>query len=295
MAYTYVTNRNSPNYTKGRASKITGITIHWWGDPATNPSAEGVVNWLCNPASQVSAHLVITGTGRRAWQLVDDVNTAWHAIAGNPSTIGLELDPRCRPEDYDVAAEVIADLWRAYGKLPLYPHKHWVATACPGNYNLAHLYALAEQKLNPKPTPPPAPVTKPVPASVKLPAKLEFTAKLAKTEVWDLTTNPNYKSVKTLKGGEPFTAYAQIKFNNSVYYVTEYSHGKGNKHGVNAVDLVPVVPPKPPTPVEPPKPTEPEVPPVIELPDYPKENNALLKQILALLQSLVDKITGIFK
>lgn len=38
-----------------------------------------------------------------------------------------------------------------------------------------------------------------------------------------------------------------------------------------------------------------EQPPVAELPDYPKENNALLKQILALLQGLIAKITGIFK
>lgn len=292
MAYTEINNRNSPNFTVGRGGKkITGITCHWWGDPATNPSAEGVVNWLCNPASQVSAHLVATGTGRKVWQIVNDRDTAWHAgnLSANQTTIGIELDPRCRPEDYDVAAELIADLWRYYGKLPLYPHKHWKATACPGNYNLAHLAALAEQKLNPKPTPPPVPTTKPVPEAVKLPAKLEFTAKLANTEVWDLTTNPNYKSVKTLKGGEPFTAYAQISFNEQQYYVTEYAYGKNNKHGVNSRDLTPVTKP------EPPKPTEPEVPPVTEQPDYPKENNAILKQILGLLQSLVDKIFGIFK
>lgn len=298
MAYKYITNRNSPNYTVNRAGrKISEIDIHWWGDPATNPSTGGVVNWLCNPASQVSAHYVVSGTNRECYHLVNDKDTAWHAgnLEANYRSIGLELDPRCRPEDYDVAAEVIADLWKVYGKLPLVPHRNYVATACPGNYDLNHLYSLAEQKLNPKPTPPPQPVTKPVPASKKLPKKLEFTAKLAKTEVWDLTTNPNYKSVKTLKGGEKFTAYAQIDFNEQIYYVTEYSHSKGNKHGINARDLTPVPVPEPPKPVEPPKPTEPEVPPVTELPDYPKENNALLKQILALLQSLVDKITSIFK
>lgn len=147
MAYTEITDRNSPNFWAGGNTK-KAIVIHWWGDPSQNPTAEGVVNWLCNPASQVSAHFVITGTGRKVWQLVNDNDRAWHAAAGNSSTFGLELDPRCRNEDYDVAAEVIADLWRAYGKLPLQPHKRWVNTACPGNYDLGRLQREAEAKFN---------------------------------------------------------------------------------------------------------------------------------------------------
>lgn len=148
--YNEINSSNSPNYTAGRGgNKISAITIHWWGDPAQNPSAEGVVNWLCNPAAQVSAHLVVTGTGRRVWQLVNDQDTAWHAgnWTGNQTTIGIECDPRCRDEDYDTIAEVIADLWRYYGKLPLRGHNSWVATRCPGNYDLNRLQALAEQKL----------------------------------------------------------------------------------------------------------------------------------------------------
>jgi hypothetical protein len=49
--------------------------------------------------------------------------------------------------------------------------------------------------------------------------------------------------------------------------------------------------------IEPPKPEptpEPQ-PPVVEQPDYPEENNKLLKQILDLLQGLIAKITSIFK
>lgn len=298
MAFTTITNRNSPNFTKGRGGKaITGVTIHHWGDPNTNPSAEGVVNWLCNPASQVSAHIVVTGTGRRAWWLVNAGDTAWHAgnWTGNQTTIGIECDPRCRPEDYDVVAEQIADIWRVYGKLPLYPHKHWKATACPGNYDINHLYNLASEKLNPRPTPPPVPVTLPVPNAVKLPSAKKFTCKLAETKVWDLTTNPNYKAVTTLAGGSNFEAYAQIDFNEQVYYVTKYSFDKGLKNGVNARDLNPIVEPPKPDPTPTPEPNPIPMPPVTEQPDYPKENNALLKQILALLQSLVEKIGNIFK
>lgn len=293
--YTYITNRTSPNKWVG-GNSIKGITIHWWGDPKQNPTADGVVNWLCNPASQVSAHFVITGTGRKVWQLVADKDRAWHAMSGNNSTLGLELDPRCRDSDYDVAAEVIANLWRHYGKLPLYPHKHWVATACPGNYDLKRLQREAEAKLNPpkpapKPTPKP-PAKKTVPAATKLPKRLEFTVNKSPTSVWKLETNPDFKAATTIKKGAKFIAYAQIKFNNSIYYVTEYSYGKGLKNGVNQVDLTPIVPPKPT-----PKPTPEPAPekPVTEKPDYPAENNALLRQILQLLTDLFSKFTNIFK
>lgn len=151
MAYNEITNRTSPNKTLNRnGAKIDKIVLHWWGDPATNPQAESVVNWLCNPASQVSAHFVATGTGRRVWQIVDDkdaswANGNWHA---NMTSLTIEADPRCRDEDYDVVAELIADLWRYYGKLPIYQHKQFFNSRCPGNYDTARLVKLVEQKLS---------------------------------------------------------------------------------------------------------------------------------------------------
>ena len=137
--YNYITNLSSPNYTAGRGLAIAGETGHHWG--TVTLTFEGVCSWLCNPRSQVSAHYVTTGTGRRVACLVDLGNTAWHAgdWTGNASTIGIEMDPRCRDEDYDVAAELIAELWLWHGRKPIYPHKHWIATACPGNYDLARL------------------------------------------------------------------------------------------------------------------------------------------------------------
>lgn len=124
--------------------------LHWWGDPATNPQAENVVNWLCNPASQVSAHFVATGTGRRVWQIVDDKDASWANgnWNANMTSLTIEADPRCRDEDYDVVAELIADLWRHYGKLPVYQHNQFFNTRCAGNWNTARLVALAEQKMN---------------------------------------------------------------------------------------------------------------------------------------------------
>lgn len=151
---TVETQYNSPNFTGngsvpavfGRPRSIDYITIHWWGDPGTNPSYEGVVAWLCNPRSQVSAHDVITGTGRRVAVLVNYYDAAWHAgnATGNATSLGFECDPRARQEDYESVAEDIADTWKYYGRIiPLRPHKSWVATTCPGSYDLNRLHAMA--------------------------------------------------------------------------------------------------------------------------------------------------------
>lgn len=148
MAYTDITNYSSPNFTSGRQGRaMDKIVLHWWGDPNTNPSFEGVISHLCNPSVQASAHLVVTGTGRRCAQLVDDKDTAWHAgdWEANLTSIGIEADPRCRNEDYDVLAEVIADYWIYYKKkLPLYRHRDFSATQCNGNYDMDRIRAEAE-------------------------------------------------------------------------------------------------------------------------------------------------------
>lgn len=132
MAYEYITKYDSPNFTRGRRARITGITIHWWGDPSSRPQFSGVVHWLCNPRSRASAHYVVEA-GRVAC-LVACKNTAWHAGPGNASTIGIECNPRMSAADLETVAELIAILRRTYGMLPLYPHSKWMATACPGSY-----------------------------------------------------------------------------------------------------------------------------------------------------------------
>lgn len=156
MSYQYLTQYNSPNFTPdaqarsvyGRSRTIEAIAIHWWGDPNENPQFEGIVNHLCSPAAQVSAHFVATGTGRRVACLVNLPDVSWATKQANPFTISIECDPRCRDEDYDVVAELIADLRRTYGNLPLVPHSQYVATRCPGNWDLGRLSALADNKIS---------------------------------------------------------------------------------------------------------------------------------------------------
>lgn len=156
MAYKYETQYNSPSYTPrsqtravwGVDRKVTAIAIHWWDDPLKKPSYEGVIATLCNPARQASAHFVATGTGRRVACLVSPNDNSWATNQANPFTISIECDPRCRPEDYDVVAELIADIRSAYGNFPLVPHSKYVATRCPGNWDLVKLDKLAKTKFS---------------------------------------------------------------------------------------------------------------------------------------------------
>lgn len=194
MSYTYITSKNSPNYTPaasalatfGMSRVVEGITIHWWGDPAQNPSFEGIVNYLCRANGNTSAHYVATGTNRQVACIVSLADVAWHSGSawGNARTIGIELDPRARDEDYDVAAELIADIRSAYGDVPIFWHSYFTATACPGVWNPERLDALSYTKFShatewgkggnkasttptPAPTPSPAP-TPPTPILYKL-------------------------------------------------------------------------------------------------------------------------------
>lgn len=188
MAYQYDMGHDSGNYTPAAQARavfgydrvIEGITIHWWGDPNQNPQFASVRDYLCRANGNTSAHFVATGTNRQVACIVAPNDVAWHSGSawGNARTIGIELDPRGRPEDFDVAAELIADIRSAYGDVPLYWHSYFVSTTCPGIYKdlINHLDELSYTKfsapinwgeggdINPKAPAPPVipPVTPPV-------------------------------------------------------------------------------------------------------------------------------------
>lgn len=141
MSYKYETQHNARNKTLainspgtfGYARRITGITIHHWGSPGQ--SHDGVVNWFCyDPECGTSAHYV-TSAGR-VTQIVADRDVAWHSghPRGNAETIGIECRPEMSPADFETVCELVADLWKAYGKVRLYRHNEWQSTACPGLY-----------------------------------------------------------------------------------------------------------------------------------------------------------------
>lgn len=156
MSYNIDYSHNSNNFTPeaqstavfGRARTIEGITIHWWGDPNLQPSFGGVRDYLCRPSGNTSAHFVATGTGRQVAWIVNANDVAWHSgnAVGNAITIGIECDPRCRDEDYDVVAELIADIRSAFGDVPIYSHNMWTQTTCPGGYDIDRLDKMSYTK-----------------------------------------------------------------------------------------------------------------------------------------------------
>lgn len=108
MAYTVVNHilckdgkpvkqRDTPN--KGGVIKPSLLVMHFTG--ADN--ASGSVNWLCDPASKVSAHLVLAQDGN-VTQLAPFNRQCWHAgkakwgsvTAINSNSIGIEM-ANCGP------------------------------------------------------------------------------------------------------------------------------------------------------------------------------------------------------
>lgn len=195
-AYETASTAASTNWKRGRdGRKVTGITIHHWGNDGSN--FDGIVRYLCSarPANPTSAHYVAQGADangtvrKRVSCIVDPDDTAYHAgnWPANLTTIGIECRPEARDVDYAVVAELVARLRSVYGDVPLYPHRHWTTTACPGRWDVERLDRLAravdlkgtpapvpgggQSAPIPKPAPKPAPAPKPKPAPKPAPAK----------------------------------------------------------------------------------------------------------------------------
>ena len=90
-----IARRASPNFgdRRGGASPDM-VLIHY----TAMESARAACDWLCDPASEVSAHYLIDRDGAVV-QMVDEAHRAWHAGAGewggrgdvNSRSIGIEL------------------------------------------------------------------------------------------------------------------------------------------------------------------------------------------------------------
>jgi len=157
MGYEYISNKTAKSYTR-TVSKKKFIVIHHWG--STGQKFDNVVDWFARLAP-TSAHYVIEEN--KVACLVAPKYIAWHAgnWKANVEGYGLECRPEMSKGDLETVAEVIADIWIAEGReLPLYPHKRFKATACPGKYEakLGWLCDRARQIRNEKqgkPTPKP--------------------------------------------------------------------------------------------------------------------------------------------
>ena len=137
MSYNFITKYNSPNHgAKTVLLPCKDVVLHWWGTPA-NQDPQGIINWLCNPASKVSSHSVIW-PGNVAC-IVDYCNRSWANGNNwaNDNSITLECDPSHVNETIPTIAEYLADLVRQgilRADFRLSGHKDWYSTACPGDY-----------------------------------------------------------------------------------------------------------------------------------------------------------------
>lgn len=131
---TYETQYNAPAMMYGRSGQdVTGIVIHHYG--VMGSTYAGTIRTLTKPTAAASAHFVIDAD--RVAQLVALSDTAYHADNWpiNLCTIGIECPPEALPEQIETLVQLIAGLYRVYGRvLPLSGHKDHAKTACPGRY-----------------------------------------------------------------------------------------------------------------------------------------------------------------
>lgn len=199
--YEYISSKDSPNYTPearvnsvyGQPRKVKGITIHHWG--VTGQKFANIVNFLCRKGGNTSAHYVVEA-GKVAC-IVDPDDAAWHAgnRVGNATTIGIECRPEATEADYKTVAALVRDLRKTYGNVPLFPHRHWKATACPGKWDLAKIDRLARADK-------PAPPAKPKTYTVKAGDTLSGIAKAHGTTVAELAKKNGIKNVDRINAGQ---------------------------------------------------------------------------------------------
>ena len=137
MSYQYITQYDAACYTPGRTYQgvnyaVDKIVIHHWG--ADGQTFDSVVGWFTNPNCGTSAHYVVEDR-KVAW-MVNLYDTAYHAgdWFANLSSIGIECRPEMSDDDLETVCELVVYLYGVYGELPIYPHKYFSKTACPGRY-----------------------------------------------------------------------------------------------------------------------------------------------------------------
>jgi len=138
--------RPSPNYWQGRdGHRITGIVLH-----ATAGLMPGPIEWFQTPASQVSAHYVVTRTGE-VIQTVREADSAWHAgevtpssrfyggVNPNRTTIGIEHERDASnsspvtPAQLAASLALVRSIIRRHGPLEIITHDEIdVGRVCPG-------------------------------------------------------------------------------------------------------------------------------------------------------------------
>lgn len=155
------------NYTKGRNTKITDITIHHMAGVL---SAEQCGNIFARAGRNGSSHYGI-GNGGEIGQYVDESDTAWTNSnwPSNCRSVTIETSNCATGGDWPVGdaaynslIKLVADIAKRNGLGTLVAgqnltwHSMFAATTCPGDYLRARIADIAAQanKINDNPTPP---------------------------------------------------------------------------------------------------------------------------------------------
>lgn len=229
--------RYAPNYTPAAASQAVykrprtfeAIFIHWWNDPAAEPSFEGVVATLSNPNVKASAHYV--AESGRVCSMVPEKDIAWTTNSANPYSISIECNPNARDGDYNTIAELIKEIRARHGNLPLRLHKEIVSTRCQPAYDLNRLDKLSSEENT---------------MSNKYIKVTKITTKKIAPigdvlPIWEFNKYSHANMVLMATKEKPMTVVA-IAHNTRVgssYYMTSYNYNGGDirhYHGVNTAD-----------------------------------------------------------
>lgn len=112
------------------------IQIHWWGDPATKPTHDGIVSYIAN---KTGGSVNYVASGSKITLMVDEANCAFTTQNGNPYGIKIECSPYGTDADYKNIGKLVADIRKRRGNIPLVPHKKYWNTACPGTLSLQRI------------------------------------------------------------------------------------------------------------------------------------------------------------
>ena len=132
---------SSPAAITGPVHEKHFIAIHWYGDPNTAGDVHATAGYLSR-VNHASVNFVggTAGGEGHVYCLVNPTQIAYGQGDGadgygNKHGISIECDPRMRPGDLEVTAQIVARVRRDFGvNFPLRPHKHFTQTACPGTY-----------------------------------------------------------------------------------------------------------------------------------------------------------------
>lgn len=134
---------STPNkWTGGNTCQV--IVIHWWDRPEKKPTLQGVVSHFQDPDVEVSAHYVVSDD--TVVQMCEETDRAWHAVAANGFSIGIEVDPNTPGDTYKTLGELVRGIRSRHGNIPLRRHSDYVLTECPGIIDLNRINAEANEE-----------------------------------------------------------------------------------------------------------------------------------------------------